>query len=230
MEKSAATKAKNKFLKLIPKAAQAVATSFQKMQFSPRRDTRPDPHRLRPHHTKGFSGPLGPLIPAQARRKSRNFDTQEPTSPKVSCIGQIKHKKKASKKKFNPVLPPRPEKTKKNKGIFRRKADAPIDRAGEVESTPSLSHMRKFASSRETFANFDWTAAQIAPEEDRGFYSDGERGYSDDEDDVGIPFSAPILMAGGGGLDLEPRKEINLWKRRTMTPPAPLRLNTDGEN
>lgn len=243
MEK-AAPKPKNKFLKLIPKAAQAVASSFQNMPFSPRRDARPDAHRLNRHHAKGFSGPLGPMIPAEARRKSRNFDTQEPTSPKVSCIGQIKHKNTISKKKHvslpkecKRVSSPRAEKSKKKKKppsginrIFRRKADAPIVRAGPAESTPNLSQMRKFASSRDTFANFDWTTAQIAPEEDRGFYSDGERGYSDDEDDIGIPFSAPILMAGGGGLDLEPRKEINLWRRRTMTPPAPLQLNIDGEN
>ncbi|KAI3460432.1 hypothetical protein Pfo_017095 [Paulownia fortunei] len=260
MEK-AATKSKNKILKFLPKAAQA-AVSFQNRPFSPRGDKRPDvnAHRLRTHFNKGFSGPMVSMIPAEARGKSKNFETQEPTSPKVSCMGQIKHKKKISKKKqaslpkeLKPVsfsqpkktnksrpTGPAPEMKKKQSGIKKifgagRKSEASIDLAKPPlsETAPSLSQMRRFASCRDTFANFDWTAAQIAPEEDREFYSDGERGYSDGEDDVIIPFSAPILMAGAGGvagLDLEPKKEINLWNRRTMSQPKPLQLNIDREN
>lgn len=259
MEKPA-TKSKNKILKFLPKAAQAAVVSFQNIPFSPRRDKRPDvnAHRLKTHHNKGFSGPMVSMIPAEARRKSKNFETQEPTSPKVSCMGQIKHKQKISKKKhaslpkeFKPVsfsqplekskksrpTGPGPKMKKKPSGIKKilrggRKSDASIDDAKPQlsESAPSLCQMRRFASSRETFANFDWTTAQIAPEVDRGFYSDEERGYSDGEDDVIIPFSAPILTTGAGGvagLDLEPRKEINLWKRRTMVRPKPLQLDMD---
>lgn len=235
MEKTAANnKLKSKILKLLPKAV-----AFRNLPFSPRRDNRADvnPQRFRTHQNKAFSGPMVSMIPAEARRKSKNFEIQrEPSSPKVSCMGQVKHKSKISEKKhvslpreFKPVTqkserpgPVGPAKKKKKAGIKKilrggSKSDKP---AGE--SAPALSQMRRFASSRETFANFDWTTAQIAP---AGEDTDEDRGYSDGDDDGGIPFSAPIVMAGGGGLDLEPRKEINLWKRRTMAPPQSLQLN-----
>ncbi|KAL0432321.1 UNVERIFIED_CONTAM: hypothetical protein Slati_2566400 [Sesamum latifolium] len=251
MDQKAAAKSKNKILKFLPKAAQA-AVSFQNFPFSPRRDRRPDvnAHRLRSHLNKGFSGPIVSMIPAEARGKCKNFETQEPTSPKVSCMGQIKHKKKISRKKhvslpkeFKPVSRSQPDKTnratgpasklvKKPSGIKkffvagRGSDDGSKDQAEPSVPAPSLSQMRRFASSRETFANFDWTTAQIVPEEDREFFSDEERGDSDAEDDVIIPFSAPIMVGGGvAGLELEPRKEINLWKRRTMARPQPLQLN-----
>ncbi|KAG8377993.1 hypothetical protein BUALT_Bualt08G0091500 [Buddleja alternifolia] len=257
MEKpTTSNKSMNKILKFLPKAAQA-AVSFQlNPPFSPGRD------KHKAHTNKGFSGPIMSMIPAEARTKSRSFETAEPTSPKVSCMGQIKikHKNKICKTKKHASLPrelnrvssSRPEKVTKTKPelkkkpsasglkkIFgsRRKSDALIiDHTAKprlAERAPSLSQMRRFASSRDTFSNFDWTTAQIAPEEeDRDYYSDEDRGYSDGEDDVIIPFSAPILGAGdgagagyGGGLGLEPRKEINLWKRRTMAQPKPLQLN-----
>ncbi|KAG8377994.1 hypothetical protein BUALT_Bualt08G0091800 [Buddleja alternifolia] len=137
--------------------------------------------------------------------------------------------------KTKPELKKKPSGLKKIFGS-RRKSDASIiDHTAKprlAELAPSLSQMRRFASSRDTFSNFDWTTAQIAPEVDQDYYSDEDRGYSDGEDDVIIPFSAPILGAGagagagyGGGLGLEPRKEINLWKRRTMAQPKPLQLN-----
>lgn len=231
MEKPASNhKLRNKILKLFPKAI-----SFQNLPFSPRRDSRADV-RPRAHHNKAFSGPIVPMIPAEARRKPKNFETQEPTSPKVSCTGRVNHKSKISRKKhvslpkeFKPVPLSQPERSgpagpvkKKKSGIKKimRKSREPVSRAESAgESAPSLSHMRRFASSRDTFANFDWTTAQIAPE------------YSSDEEDGGggIPFSEPILMAGGGDrLELEPKKEINLWKRRTMAQPKSLELDMDG--
>ena len=216
-EKKPSSKSKNKILRLLPKATQA-AVSFQNPAFSPGR-------------AKGFSGPM---IPAEARGKSKNFETQEPTSPKISCMGQLKHKKKMCKKQtslprgFKPAVNPQPERTGKARSsgpglmkIFsgRRKSDASIDgglgKPPLAERAPSLSQMRRFASSRDTFAGFDWKASQITP--DSGEDSDGEDGGG------GIPFSAPILMAGG--LVLEPRKEINLWKRRTMAQPKPIHVN-----
>ncbi|PIN01373.1 hypothetical protein CDL12_26115 [Handroanthus impetiginosus] len=265
MEKPAA-KSKNKILKFLPKAAQA-AVSFQNLPFSPRgRDKRSDlnAQRLKTHQNRGFSAPIVSMIPAEARRKLKNFESQEePTSPKVSCMGQIKQKSKISEKK-HASLPKefKPEKVikarrrgpdsdikKKRSGIKKifgggRKSDDLIDEGKTPieDGAPSLGQMRRFASSRDTFANFDWRTVRISPEGDRGFHSDEERSYSDEEDDVIIPFSAPILMArgggggggggggagGGAGLDLEPRKEINLWKRRTMAQPKPLHL--DGAN
>lgn len=88
--------------------------------------------------------------------------------------------------------------------------------------------MKKFASGRGAFSDFDWMAHQIAPLESdhRNCYSDEERGDSDreEEEDYIIPFSAPLTV--GGGVELQPRKEVNLWKRRTIKPPRPLQLNS----
>ena len=93
---------------------------------------------------------------------------------------------------------------------------------------PCLSQMKRFTSGRNSLGDFDWTV-EISPVEHRdvrNYYSDEERGESDkEEEEVIIPFSAPMMMIGEG-VALQPRKEINLWKRRTMTPPKPLELNT----
>uniref|UniRef100_A0A2N9GLH6 Uncharacterized protein n=1 Tax=Fagus sylvatica TaxID=28930 RepID=A0A2N9GLH6_FAGSY len=93
---------------------------------------------------------------------------------------------------------------------------------------PCLSQMKRFTSGRNSLGDFDWTA-EISPVEHRdvrNYYSDEERGESDEEEEeVIIPFSAPMMMIGEG-VALQPRKEINLWKRRTMIPPKTLELNT----
>ncbi|KAJ4967008.1 hypothetical protein NE237_018857 [Protea cynaroides] len=78
--------------------AGAASLTFHNPPISPNRDMRPENFSRFKANTsnKGFS-----LIPAEARRKSRNgsFDATEPTSPKVSCMGQIKHKHKKLKNK-----------------------------------------------------------------------------------------------------------------------------------
>ncbi|XP_027333264.1 uncharacterized protein At1g76070-like [Abrus precatorius] len=265
MEKQ--SKLKNKIFKIIPKAAAAVAVTFQNPPFSPGRD-----HKLRSenaatrwvkphaHGGKGFSGPIVSMIPNEARRKAKDggIETQEPTSPKISCMGQIKHKKKQIKKDKaktmslptqtktrGPVVgsassTPRDTEEKKRTSKLQRMffhtpkpktAARKPDASASDDRAPPLGEMRRFASGRETFSNFDWKA-QIAPEEieERDCYSDDDRVESDAEEDVIIPFSAPIMLGGGGGgpesvPNLQPRKEINLWKRRTMAPPRPLQLN-----
>ncbi|GAB4832970.1 hypothetical protein Ancab_006991 [Ancistrocladus abbreviatus] len=173
MEK--ANKPKNNlFLKYLPRAASAV--SFQNPTFSPGRDKRSSTK-----HGLGFSGPL---IPLEARRRPKNGSTsnfdvaQEPTSPKVSCIGQIKlkhkqkkmikkmksqpsvsssaqhhHKAKESKKqpiKFHKIF------GKSKSDIFEGKSNSCGVKVSE--EAPSLGMMRKFASGRETLGNFDWKA------------------------------------------------------------------------
>lgn len=244
-------KSKNKIMKFLPKAASMVR--FQHQPFSPSsRDKRSE----KAHFGRGFSGPIIPMIPAEARvRKLKSglprYDSttpQEPTSPKVSCMGQIKHKKKIhqSKKKSNSsVSPPKETKPasssskvlKKQTSTVRnffhmgakKKPDSSLydGKPPMPDRAPALSQMKRFASGRDTFANFDWTA-QVAPVDldHRKYFSDEDRGDSEgEEEEVMIPFSAP-MMIGGGKIDLEPRKEVNLWKRRTMDPPRPLQLNT----
>lgn len=232
-------------LKFLPKAATATVI-FQNHPFSPGREKRFHHHHNHNHH-KGFSGPIISIIPAEARsRKSNNVTNQEPTSPKVSCIGQIKQRKSIKKTKKEGTSTKTPlEKitsTKKSsrsnfRNFFQRGRKSDADDTTSISSdvqnkAPSLSHMRKFASGREgSLSNFDWKNVQITPEDHRKYYSDDDREDYTDEDDeeekeVIIPFSAPILVGRDNrpNFPLEPKKEINLWKRRTMTQPNPLQL------
>ncbi|KAK9165041.1 hypothetical protein Scep_000232 [Stephania cephalantha] len=191
-------------------------------------------------------GPIISIIPVEARTKSKNgFGNEEPTSPKVSCIGQIKHKNKICKanSRVNPKSqtpqnqkpkqkPKKPssdptEKVPKRssssiRNIFRgaisgRKSTNCVEIQGNCEESrgPSLGQMKKFASGRSGLSDFDW----------RKYCSDDENGHSEEEEEkIIIPHSAP-LMVGEGRVALEPRKEINLWKRRTLAPVRPLEIN-----
>ncbi|XP_004499311.1 uncharacterized protein At1g76070-like [Cicer arietinum] len=239
MEKDKQSKLRNKILKIIPKAAAAITVTFQNGPFSPGRD-----HKFRSdnntnrwqktHFGKGFSGPM---IPPEARTKPKG-ETQEPTSPKISCMGQIKHKKKHHN--IAKTLPTHgdnsaastPKDTEVKKSKFQRmfshrsKSKFAAKKPDEfVNGAPPMGEMRRFASGRESFANFDWKGMIEAEEiNQRECYTDAE-----EDDEILIPFSAPILGGGNGNvtsnLNLKPRNEINLWKRRTMAPPRPLQLN-----
>ena len=224
-EKEKKSKLKNKIFKILPKAA-AMSVTFQNPPFSPGRD-----HKCKHYGGKGFFS--GRMIPDEARRKAKNghgVETQEPTSPKISCMGQIKHKKGGAKNMSMSMPTPRDPEVKKHASKFQRMllfhAGKPKQSDADVESerapAPPLGHMRRFASGRETFSNFDWKA-QIAPHDQERDYDDVDRL----DDEIIIPFSAPLTLGGATALNLnvQPRKEINLWKRRTMAPPRPLKLN-----
>ncbi|KAL9276386.1 hypothetical protein ACSQ67_026069 [Phaseolus vulgaris] len=255
-------KLRNKILKALPKAVAAVTMTFQNPPFSPGRD----------HKSK----PMVSMIPHEARRKTHDRNgingiySQEPTSPKISCMGQIKHKKKQIKQAKTKSVMTRPKEAtnvarnksssasrdaevKKHASTFQKmllfhaakpksegrksNASAPGDISdgnhalGDAARAPHVSQVRRFSSGRDALASFDWKVAQVAPDEaEIDYYSDDYRVESSDgeeeEEEVMIPFSAPILVGGGVGvLNLKPRKEINLWKRRTMAPPMPLQLH-----
>lgn len=235
-----------KIFSFLPKSA---TVTFQQnpAPYSPGRENN---HKLKSSHVnKGFSGQL---IPDEARRKSssndRSFDsTQEPTSPKVSCMGQIKLKKKV----YNSKSPNKEEQDhqKKIKKRTKNKENKPSKTSEELPATasskvskaenkkkfdsmvsnnkkqqpslantkaaPSLDQMKRFASGRESLANFDW----------RDFHGDDGQ-----EDEVFIAHSAPLMMGGGGKVAMEPKKEINLWKRRTTTPPKPLQISVTNKD
>ncbi|XP_058780813.1 uncharacterized protein At1g76070-like [Vicia villosa] len=226
MEKN--LKLRNKILKILPKTVSAITLTFQNHPFSPSKD-----HKSKPRGgVKGFSGPI-------ITNKPKNIanDNEEPSSPKISCMGQIKHKKKQQNKKTKDIVEVKKRVTTfqkvfhvgKTKSDGRRKSDARVTLEERTRTTTHhVSQMKRFASGRGAFDNFDWKA-QVGAEEIDDYYSDEERIESDDEDEkFMIPFSAPLLLGGGGdliGLDLKPRKEINLWKRRTMAPPRPLQLD-----
>ncbi|EOA35588.1 hypothetical protein CARUB_v10020800mg [Capsella rubella] len=252
-------KSKNKLLQMLPKA---MSFGHRVPPFSPGRDLHHNNHHSNTASNKMFfSGPMVPLVPnaARVRRNKNDAVWDEPTSPKVSCIGQIKlgkSNKCPTGKKNKPTASLIPKtsssltkeddkgRISKIKRFFsfspanttsRKSHPTAVSAADEHPVTvvssaavPSLGQMKKFASSREALGGFDW-AAEMKHEEDspadlhRGYYSDDDtRGAylrdDDDEDDIIIPFSAPL------GLNLKPKKEVNLWKRRTMDPPKPLHL------
>lgn len=89
-----------------------------------------------------------------------------------------------------------------------------------LDKAPSLSTMKRFSSGRDKLSDVDC----------RRYDYDDE---SDDED-VAIPSSAPVMIRNSLEFDdglirvvgnMEPRKEINLWKRRTLPQPKPLMLH-----
>lgn len=243
-------RSRNKLLKFLPPRA-VPATTYQTNHFSPKKDKRFGldlPIKPKSHLCKGFSGPIISTVAEEARRNNLNnssFKAHEPTSPKVSCMGQIKKHKKNTKiitKDKHVSLPAnfKPgdshhEVEKKKLGIGKlfsgsrprgRKSDDSDGKPYKLveRSAPGLGQIKRLSSSRNSLANFDWTA-QIAPvdgDHDRDYFSDEES--EGEEKEVIVPFSAPIILVGGGGVSLEPRKEINLWKRRTMPQPKPLQV------
>ncbi|KAI3734418.1 hypothetical protein L6452_13886 [Arctium lappa] len=179
-----------------------------------------------------------------------------PTTTKVSrttsftTVGtHIKeHDQEKSAKVVEPVVVNKSKKKSGIRGLFRggsvnggRKSDATNNKSktelNYVQKAPCLSTMKRFSSGRDAFSNFDWTT-QVAPLDSghRNYFTDDERcGGSDGDDEIKIPSSAPVMertkgVCDGfvrvGGVNLEPRKEINLWKRRTMAQPKPLQLQT----
>ncbi|GLJ26388.1 hypothetical protein SUGI_0508670 [Cryptomeria japonica] len=56
--------------------------------------------RLRSNGSKGQSSPMFPNLPYNltGRKKNGGFETQEPSSPKVTCIGQVRVKSKQNKR------------------------------------------------------------------------------------------------------------------------------------
>ncbi|CAO2833772.1 unnamed protein product [Amaranthus hypochondriacus] len=262
-------KPKNLFLKFLPKVV-----NFQNPQFSPKRDHHHHHNfsgKLKAHAHKGFSGPINySKLPEEARSKPNkdgSFEAHEPTSPKVSCMGQIKYKhrknklRKINSKRFITNF----DQIKKNKSsmmikLFRKSSKVDKKSKGSQSEEhgkitrgvvgdnnnnkrvsnikPCLGQLKKFSSGRDSLANFDWTA-QIAPidQDYRDYYSDDDEERrrdnldddQDDDDEVIIPYSAPILLGGTSYDDhdgLKARKEVNIWKRRTMAPPPPLSLNS----
>ncbi|KAL1809251.1 hypothetical protein DCAR_0728786 [Daucus carota subsp. sativus] len=244
-EKAAVSKAKNRFLKLLSKPP-----------FSPNKEKSSSDKSK----SKGFSGAsdeatMTSIVPVGALySKSRNSSLREPTSPIVSCMGQIKHKKKlyslinTNYAYQDSVLPPMdhlsqvvqnhknskqgqqkppPLKSVKSFGdvkkkkkplpirkMFsrvpsgRRKSDTTIYLPDDhTESSCSLSQMKRFSSGR-NLSNFDWTkVAQVVDNSEKGSI-------------------APSILQECKAVTLGPKKEVNLWKRRTMAQPSPLQLKT----
>lgn len=228
---------KGKILMFIPRAASAAVT-FKSPPISPRKPP------------VGFSGrPTGgSVIPRDARRRLKNgsFDAREPASPIVSCVGQVKKKKKATAMTARApppkAVPDQPKEAKKKDphmmilrlfmgkklqgGKTHRDDDGVRGRGDNEKSVPSLGHLKQFSSSRGVLANFDWMAhcgTAVAPDNflENG-YEEGTIGEKEREE-ISSAIEAGSRV-NGEGIALQPRKEINLWKRRTAVCPPTLRL------
>lgn len=199
------------------------------------------------HYRKKLAA-AGKLPPTLTKPTNKVLRTTSFTTVKTH------YKENDQEKSAQVVVDPTVVKSKKKSGIrglFRgssvnaggRKSDATNNKSKtdlnlDQKKAPCLSTMKRFSSGRDAFSNFDWTT-QVAPLDSAGhrnYFTDDERnGGSDGDDEIKIPSSAPIMertkgvcddFIRVGGVNLEPRKEINLWKRRTMAQPKPLQLQT----
>ncbi|KAJ0039669.1 hypothetical protein Pint_28584 [Pistacia integerrima] len=184
---------RSKILSCLPKAASPVT-----FQLSPPSS---------PVARKGFTAPTISMIPKEMRRKPKteSFVAQEPTSPKVSCMGQVKNKKKKNMSKTQPVVVsqespriPSPKEMKKKPFANRKSFNGTKQSDKVVERVPSLGQMKQFSSSRGMLNNFDWTACEKEKEE--------------------------AIVERGEEVSIEPRKEVNLWKRRNKASPIHLQV------
>ncbi|KAG2303384.1 hypothetical protein Bca4012_062148 [Brassica carinata] len=255
MEKASDSNNNNskKLSKMFPKA---LSIGHSAAPFSPARDYRH--HRTISTASRGyfFSSPITPLPPTSARARRRtksNGAIAEPTSPKVSCIGQIKlakskcpEKNTRAPKNLETASSPSLVKEEgrggwsKLKRLFStgrnpsRKSSSTASAAViehpvvavEAVAAPSLGNMKKFATCRESLGEFDWRVEMKRQEEESR--SDHRRGYSSDDKEEVIPCSVIMPLPQREGLSLCPRQksEVNLWERRTMDRPKPLKVKT----
>ncbi|GJN40594.1 hypothetical protein PR202_gb29832 [Eleusine coracana subsp. coracana] len=211
------------------------------------------------NHRNAFSGPIVvSIVPPEARRgggrrrqssSSSGYRTPEPSSPKVSCIGQIKRSK--SKKKVNPAcckngvcpLPPRPPavpaeaaRCKPKRSLVKRVLFRRSSSRSRSSSTSSRSIGRKgvVATDPAPLAPAPGGLGQMkrftsgrAAFQDFDWEAETRARFEDDEeeeeDEGFVAHSAPLVL-GGGVVAAEPKKEVGLWRRRPIAPPTPLQL------
>ncbi|KAI4327790.1 hypothetical protein L6164_020212 [Bauhinia variegata] len=177
------SKLKGKFFKFLLHQPVASVTFHQNPSVSPSRSVAGTP-------TRTCRSPIRkvPIFPKEARRKFKKggFGVREPSSPKVSCMGQVqcknrKHKRvQAETEQRDSASVSGHEKIKKEKlqllWIFKgsgqgqkqcEKAFASQEKGiisatvSATETTPSFGNMKKFASCRGSLSDFD---AKLAPQ------------------------------------------------------------------
>ncbi|CAL9147151.1 unnamed protein product [Musa hybrid cultivar] len=200
------------FVLYMEKADRSIITFLPKLATG-----RENPMKPRAHgQSRSFSGPItGSIIPIEARRKQKRrggFEApQEPSSPKVTCMGQIKLEKMTAGCCRKPPPPGRKWKLASFiRQIFRRPKVGPAGGGGKsrppVSAPPSLGGMSRSAGGRNSLGDFDWRKAV-------------------ETEEVIIAHSAPI-MVGGGVVAVEPRKvSSSLWKRRAAARLTTLQSN-----
>ncbi|KAH9323986.1 hypothetical protein KI387_043927 [Taxus chinensis] len=219
----------NPMVACLPRAASIISANLI-TPMSPTRD-----YTSRANRSGVFRTQIS-IIPKEAMetKKDYGFEPREPTSPKVSCIGQVKKKKQACEERHRrrkdqdrdqdrvrdrPPLPSRPVdlKLSKLKRFFSGKklAEPVFCESPETEKTeiPNLGEMKRFTSGRESdaLANVYRESRKLA-----------ER--CGDTNDAKV---SPLVFYSGPLLnDLRPKSEVNLWKRRSMAPPVALNLQS----
>ncbi|XP_050388047.1 uncharacterized protein At1g76070-like [Argentina anserina] len=182
--------------------------------------------------------PVVSIIPKEARRKqseSSRFSLNEPTSPKVSCMGQVKgrnKKKKKSKPKAKQVSPPPPpapaqESTSLALCVPKEKTfkvymipKALIDEGNtKDDATVATSSLSRNSSAPERVPSL----GQMKRFDSRSVLSDFDLLKLDDD-----RHRLDNLKIGLAGEEEDEekknKKEVLLWKRRSLSPPTPLQL------
>lgn len=164
----------NGILGCFPRTSALLSAPYPIAPFSPGRDMkRPADYATRGRtncNARGFSGPLVSIIPQEAREKKEDngFESREPTSPKVSCIGQVKLKKVRCQAKV------RPNTKEKPKDI--QHGNRPVLQTKEIESEPASSpgqakasklkkllHMSREKKAEQPVSRAEPTAAAVVP-------------------------------------------------------------------
>ncbi|KAG5069649.1 hypothetical protein JHK85_002026 [Glycine max] len=159
---------KRNFLKFLTKQpAAALVVAFQ------------NPTRMSPCRSPAR---VVSIIPKEARRKHKGetFSAREPTSPKVSCMGQVQGKKRKARKQKRAQAQAQAQAHKdptKNTNSIGEKKEILLwiqkgsdegrkrkvleeKRASGTVEAPSLNTMKKFASGRGSLYDFDVTIAE----------------------------------------------------------------------
>lgn len=176
------SRASKAMMACLPRAA-ALLSAYPIAPISPGRDiNRPGDYCIRGRNSfssRGYSGPMISIIPQEVRGKKKDsgFESQEPTSPKVSCIGQVKLRKKKGHSKVKAKVKekdtdqsgdrpkeigsercsPRGAKTSQLKKFFfisrdNKKPEQPLsdsESTGEAVA-PSLGQLKRFSCGRDT--------------------------------------------------------------------------------
>jgi hypothetical protein len=206
------------------------------------------------NHRNAFSGPIVSIVPPEARGKRRQpsgsgYRTPEPSSPKVSCIGQVKRcKSKRAAAKVNPScgknggacpLPPRPKRSLVKRVLFRRSRSR-----SSISSRSCKAGLGNGKGIKGVVVATTAPAPAPPPAPAGGLgqmkrFTSGRAAFQDfdwreaqqtvdhddyeEEDEGFVAHSAPLVL-GGGVVAAEPKKEVNLGRGRPVAPPTPLQL------
>ncbi|XP_039138935.1 uncharacterized protein At1g76070-like [Dioscorea cayenensis subsp. rotundata] len=217
MEKQASKTKKNLIFKLFSKhpsflvLGKSPHTSFNRNKAS---------FNKKMNNNKNNKNNKKPKITA-TNKEASDKHSQNPTSPKISCFGGLltpKNKKKKKKKMTTMTKKPstKPLVYSRVRTVERLYSGVGNGRNTHVLSRiPNSLEVRRLASRHETFKKFDR----------RLYYENLEKDDDDGKQEEEVVIDVSSINLDGGDVSLEPRKEVNLWNRRSKLPPPPLQLN-----